>query len=214
MMPRSVTPCLVAFLLLLPSVASSDCLADFLERIDGQPYEVQKAEVDSLRARDLKCLFHASRDQVFEDPAAYFVPEINRQERRVSVFHGKNSLPAFSFFEKHFFLSEAGVLLGYNDSFAGRVLRSPGFFVARHAPFGPLVLDYRIDIRQEITTREFRKWRGRSFRFLKSNEGDPLFDGLIDVVRPITEDVAIGEALRKRHSGWKHQSYFIVLRTP
>jgi hypothetical protein len=214
MMPRPVTPWLIACLSLIPAVASSDCLTDFLDRIDGQPYETQRAEVDALGARDLKCLFQASRDQTFEDPVDYFVPEENRRERRVSVFHGKNSLPAFSFFEKHFFVSKAGVLLGYNDSFAGRLLRSPGFFVGRYAPFGPLVLDYRIDIHEEITTREFRKWRGRSVWFLKSNEGDPLFGGLIDVLRPITEDVAIGQALRKRPSGWRHETYFILLRTP
>ncbi len=126
------------------------------------------------------------------------------------VFHGKNSLPAFTRFQKCFCRPSDNAppdqLWGYNYQPVRWLapLTGPGYFVAydEQSPIGSVAVDYR-----RIPTDRPEQWpelhdnRYRLSRF--------IFNGLVDYLRRISEHLLIGRATR----GEKElNNYFLLCR--
>ena len=126
------------------------------------------------------------------------------------VFHGKNSLPAFTRFQKCFCRpSQDGPtdqLWGYNYQPTRWLapLTGPGYFVAydSSSPIGSVAVDYRrIPTERPSSWPELHDNRYRLSRF--------IFNGMIDYMRRISEHLLIGRATR----GEKElANYFLLSR--
>lgn len=125
----------------------------------------------------------------------------------VEVIHeGKNTLPAFSHFQKRFVKLEGEVapLGGYNHQTMSPVT-GPGYFVVdlgtgEHE--GELAVDY---------TR-LPKTKPASWPEIKSNEGGfgaLVYGGMIDYLRAISTHVSIGRAYKK---GKAMDAWFTLVR--
>ncbi len=113
------------------------------------------------------------------------------------IFHGKNSLPAFTRFQKRFCRPSEGVqadeLWGYNYQPARWLapLTGPGYFIACDSsdPLGGVAVDYR-----RIPPARPEGWpepvdnRRRLSRF--------IYDGLVDYLRPVSAHLLVGRATR------------------
>ena len=113
------------------------------------------------------------------------------------IFHGKNSLPAFTRFQKRFCRPSQAVqadeLWGYNYQPARWLapLTGPGYFIAADSrdPLGGVAVDYR-----RIPTARPEGWpepvhnQRRLSRF--------IYDGLVDYLRPVSPHLLIGRATR------------------
>ncbi len=112
-------------------------------------------------------------------------------EDLVAVAHaGKNSLPAFSTFEKVFARSE-GEIVGYNRG-ATSGLIGPGYYTATTGPeSGEIAVDYR-----KIPTKKVPA----GWPALAPNTGGIpalVFGGMVDILRGVSEHVSIGRAMKK-----------------
>jgi hypothetical protein len=125
------------------------------------------------------------------------------------VFHGKNSLPAFSHFQKCFCrpeATEADELWGYNyqpTRWLGR-LTGPGYFVAydSDSPVGSVAVDYRrVPTARPETWPEIHDNTYRLSRF--------IFNGMVDYLRRISEHLLIGRATRGDR---EMDNYFLLCR--
>ena len=126
------------------------------------------------------------------------------------VFHGKNSLPAFTRFEKRFCRPSqdvsADVLWGYNYQPTRwlATLTGPGYFVAydSSSPFGSVAVDYcRMPTGRPESWPELHDNRYRLSRF--------IFNGLVDYMRRISEHLLIGRATRAEK---ELNNYFLLCR--
>jgi hypothetical protein len=124
---------------------------------------------------------------------------------REVIFEGKNSLLAFTRFQKRFCRPpEAGTgeeLWGYNHQALGW-LTGPGYFVVREDRIRGAAIDYR-----EVPYQHPENWPGvapndRGFsRF--------VYKDMVDYLRRVSRDVFIGSA--HRH-GKEQGNYFILTR--
>jgi hypothetical protein len=121
-------------------------------------------------------------------------------------FHGKNSLPLFSHFEKRFCRGPAGgpdELWGYNHQPTGWLapLTGPGYFVAYDAGESVAVDYRRIPSERPDVWPELRDNRYRLSRF--------IYNGMIDYLRRISPHLLIGRATR---DGKEMPNYFLLCR--
>lgn len=122
------------------------------------------------------------------------------------IFHGKNSLPAFSQFRKICFRppSDTSVLWGYNDTPIAPLI-GPGYYIVRSSegsPLGGVAFDYT-----QIPAQRLPTWPP-----LRSNRrgiSRLVYAGMIDYMRRVADDVFIGSATR---DGAELGSYFIIVR--
>lgn len=123
--------------------------------------------------------------------------------------HGRNTLPAFSHFEKRFSRPPGAdprkpdALCGYNHQRFTPALIGPGYFVAREDSARPEVLvDYR-----ELPPRAPEGWPA-----VRSNESGLarlVFGFMVDRLRRVSEHVTIGSAAR---NGRDLGSWFLLAR--
>jgi hypothetical protein len=124
------------------------------------------------------------------------------------VFHGKNSLPAFSEFRKICCRpdsgSAAGTLWGFNDTTIEPLI-GPGYYVVHDTTgneLGGTAFDYR-----ELPTDRIADWpviRPNTYRLSRF-----VYNGTVDYMRRVARDVFIGTATRNdKELG----SYFILVR--
>lgn len=123
---------------------------------------------------------------------------------------GRNTLPAFTHFEKRFTRPEGEapeapkVLWGYNHQSLAP-LTGPGWFVARADPErGEVRIDYR-----EVPPRTPPGWPE-----VRSNEGGIsrfVYGFMVDTLRGVSQHVSIGSAARK---GRDLGSWFLLCREP
>lgn len=121
------------------------------------------------------------------------------------IFHGKNSLPAFTRFQKRLCRPPTATneLWGYNHQ-ALEWATGPGYFVVHEDATRGAALDYR-----ELPAAPPATWpvvrpndRGLS-RF--------IYNGLVDYLRRVSRDVFVGSAFRKeRELG----NFFVLCREP
>jgi hypothetical protein len=124
------------------------------------------------------------------------------------VFHGKNSLPAFSEFRKICCRAPGdiapGKLWGYNDTTIEPLI-GPGYYVVHDtsgSEFGGAAFDYT-----ELPSDRVDGWpaiRPNTYRLSRF-----VYNGTVDYMRRVARDVFIGMATRKERS---LGSYFILVR--
>jgi hypothetical protein len=174
--------------------------------LDGLSHDERVAWVRSLGRRDQRRLYEAA-EGFLPLALADLVPPRHPDAAAVRHF-GKNTLPAFTWFEKRF-ARPAGQdprapaeLHGFNFQ-AMSWLTGPGYYVARADPARPEVLiDYR-----EIPAVAPAGWPR-----LRSNEdglGRLVYGNMVDRLRRVSEHVTIGSAAKK---GRDLGSWFLLTR--
>jgi hypothetical protein len=174
--------------------------------LDGLSHEERVAWVRSLGRRDQRRLYEAA-EGFLPLGLADLVPPRCPDAATVRHF-GKNTLPAFTWFEKRF-ARPAGQdprapteLHGFNFQ-ALRWLTGPGYYVARTDPERPEVLiDYR-----EIPPVAPPGWPP-----LRDNEGGLgrlVYGNMVDRLRRVSEHVTIGSAAK---NGRDLGSWFLLTR--
>jgi hypothetical protein len=129
---------------------------------------------------------------------------------RPVIFHGKNSLPLFTRFQKRFCRPAVGVerdeLWGYNYQPTAWLapLTGPGYFVAYDSPgsFGDVAVDYtRIPTGRPADWPEIHDNTYRLSRF--------IYNGMIDYLRRVSPHLLIGRATK---AGKEMPNYFLLCR--
>jgi hypothetical protein len=184
---------------LLKGTISPREVADYL---DGLDHNTRVAAIRSLSAKELQRLYDAVdgfRKITIDDVVPREVGD------RVTVRHyGKNSLPAFTIFEKRFLRPSADSteLWGFNFQNLAPVI-GPGYFVARNAPDRPEVdVDYTV-----IPTESPTGWPA-----VQPNErgiSTLVYAHMVDKLRGVTAEVSIGRAWKK---GKIQPAWFILCR--
>jgi hypothetical protein len=129
---------------------------------------------------------------------------------RPVIFHGKNSLPAFTRFQKRFCRPSPEVrrdeLWGYNYQPVGWLapLTGPGYFVAYDTADGPgrVAIDYT-----RIPADKPREWpeiHDNTYRLSRF-----IYNGTIDYLRRVSEHLLIGRATR---AGRDMPNWFLLCR--
>jgi hypothetical protein len=202
------------------SEASGDATAEFLGRLradsiaseelagflDGLSHEERLAATRATRRRDQRRLYSAV-DGYRELSLLDFVAPSVAPLATVRHF-GKNTLPAFTQFEKRFCRpadadpAEPKALWGFNFQ-TMQPLTGPGYFVARDDPDRREVLvDYH-----QVPASAPSGWPN-----VQANDrgrGRLVYGYMIDTLRRVSEHVTIGSAARK---GKDLGSWFILVR--
>ncbi len=183
--------------------------------LDGLPHEERVAAVRGLGRREQRALYEAA-DGFAEVHLRDLVPPA--VDDRVAVRHfGRNTLPAFTLFEKRF-ARPAGAdgekpdaLYGYNFQptplLAG--ITGPGYFVAVEDPNRAEVLvDYN-RVPQAGAADLPDGWPAVQRNEIKLHRF--VYGYMIDTLRRVSEHVTIGSAARK---GKDLGSWFVLSREP
>ncbi len=170
--------------------------------LDGLSHDERVRQVHAIPG-GLQSRLYAAANGLGELDMGYFVPA-DTPDRQFVRHYGKNSLPAFSIFEKRFARPgpDSAVMWGYNHS-AMMPLVGPGHFVLRQGPqAGELHVDYysvppeRIDGAPPLAPND----RGISTL---------VYGHMIDVLRRVSDHVTIGRAVKK---GQDTPNYFLLCR--
>jgi len=174
--------------------------------LDGLSHPERVAAVRALGRREQRRLYDAV-ENFRPVRLADLVPPGVADLAQVRHF-GRNTLPAFTLFEKRFCRPRGGdprkpdALYGYNFQTLSP-LTGPGYFVAREAPGRPEVLvDYR-----ELPSDPPASWPP-----VRSNErglGRLVYGFMVDTLRGVSEHVTIGSAAR---NGKPLGSWFVLCR--
>lgn len=172
------------------------------ELLDGLDHSGRVTAIRALGMRHLRALYDAVegfRPVTIDD----LVPPSVGVRQEVRHF-GKNSLPAFTIFEKRFLRPEAGAaeLWGYNFQTLAPIT-GPGYFVARNAPDRPEVdIDYTV-----VPPESPAGWP-----HVQPNErglSNLVYAHMVDRLRGVTAHVSIGRAWKK---GKIQPAWFILCR--
>lgn len=195
--------------------ARSDCLAilqqpqpdidSFARSFESAPAAERIAITEAIDRAGQERLWAATRGRPVR--IAEMVPRDLGPLRQV-IFHGKNSLPLFSRFQKRFCRPASGVdrdeLWGYNHQSLAPVT-GPGYFVAYDSPgnaFGDVAIDYtRIPPGRPQEWPEIHDNTWRLSRF--------IYNGTIDYLRRVSEHLLIGRATR---AGGEMPNWFLLCR--
>jgi hypothetical protein len=174
--------------------------------LDAMTHAGRVAAIRSLGRAEQRALY-AAADGFRPIRLADLVPPSRGDLVPVRHF-GRNTLPAFTHFEKRFCRprgadpADPRLLYGYNHQ-ALAPLTGPGYFVARDAPGRPEVsIDYR-----ELPPDHPQGWPE-----IRSNERGLarfVFGFLVDTLRGVSEHVTIGSAARR---GRDIGSWFVLCR--
>jgi len=182
--------------------ASSVDIKQVTVLLDGFSPEARVHATRSLGAREQKALWQAA-EGVYESGLELLVPTGVAVETAVRHF-GRNSLPAFTHFEKRFFRTAQGQVYGANFQLMAP-LTGPGYFgVSARPEQRELVVDYGP---AALPSHAPAGWpaivpneRGIS-RF--------VYGFLVDRLRRVSEHVSIGEPAR---NGKPLGSWFVLCR--
>jgi hypothetical protein len=178
---------------------SPDKIAEFLNGLD---HRARLAACRSLKPKHLKRLYEAV--QGFHPITIDDVVPPDKGARNPVRHYGKNSLPAFTIFEKRFLRPDKGAkeLWGYNHQALAPVT-GPGYFVAYDAPDrGEVDIDY--------TRTPHERPEGWP-EVLPNEQGlsNLVYAHMIDKLRGVTDQVTIGRAWKK---GKVQPAWFILCR--
>jgi len=204
----------------MAAVADSDPVRAFVGPLRGgapKPLEIARALDDMTHAERVRAIRAAGRSEqrrlyeavdgfralALADMVPATVPAMTEVRH-----HGKNTLPAFTHFEKRFCRPAAAdaaspdVLWGYNEGSA-RWITGPGYFVLRpDAQRGELLVDY-----YQVPPQHPAGWPA-----IRPNDrglGQFVYGFMIDTVRGVSKHVTIGSAARK---GKDIGSWFLLCR--
>lgn len=138
-----------------------------------------------------------------------FVPKDRAAMQPVRHF-GRNTLPAFTLFEKRFCRPPEGedrsTLWGYNEGMTRPVV-GPGYFVVRATEGdsrGESVIDYT-----RVPPNKPAEWP--AIRFNERGLSRFVYAGMLDFMRKVSAHVTIGRAYRK---GRETPNCFVLCREP
>jgi hypothetical protein len=178
--------------------------AQIASLLDGLTLGERVAAIDALGGADIQRRLYAASAGAPPVTLRELIPSSTPPLEQV-IFHGKNSLPAFTRFQKRLCRppTTANELWGYNHQ-ALAWITGPGYFVVHEDATRGAALDYR-----ELPATPPVAWpavrpndRGLS-RF--------IYNGLVDYLRRVSRDVFVGSAFRKeRELG----NFFVLCRDP
>lgn len=203
-------------------MASEDVREGFVTRLQGASIEMEglAAWLDGLshgeRVRAVRAVGRAEQRRLYEAAAGFrpvrlveLVPP-DRPALAAVRHYGRNTLPAFTLFEKRFMRPEGEDaegpkrLWGYNHQSAAWVT-GPGWYVATEDPArGEVLVDYR----------EVPPHTPPGFPPVRPNErglSQFVYGHMVDTLRRVSTHVTIGSAARK---GRDLGSWFILCREP
>jgi hypothetical protein len=171
------------------------------------------AHLDALdadgRVREIRALSGPLQKRLWEvcaNAPAFTVDDLvppSLGEGKTVIWAGKNSLAAFTRFEKHF-ARLGGKVIGFNHQTMSWIT-GPGFFTCKASPQDPreLLFDYT-----DVPSQGLAEWpqpraNERGFSYF-------VYRGLHDFNRRVSKDVIIGFATRL---GKPIDSYFVLART-
>jgi len=167
-----------------------------------------KSRLDTVRSatkEDMVTLWELMKDQSVD--AEHFVPSGTDALKEV-IHHGKNSLPAFTHFQKRFCKAddETGDVYGYNHG-STEWITGPGYFVAHaagddKAPPSDYLIDYT-----RVPPQKANDWPP-----IRNNEGGIgalVYGRMKDYMRKVSTHVSIGKAYKE---GKELGAYFMLCR--
>ena len=183
-------------------------LDDIANWLDVQTADDRLKAIQSLNKQQQRALFEKCAESA-PLTLEYFCAEPN-----VEVIHdGKNSLPAFTTFQKRFVRLEDERVVGYNHASTMGVI-GPGYFVLKETSgnadweqYGSVVVDYYEVLDQTTPTpATWPKIKG-------NHQGLQIFvyNKMHDFMRRVSSHVSIGSAFKK---GKSIDSYFLLCRRP
>src|SRR5262245_40652688 len=160
------------------------------EVVDGGGHADRMEAITTLGGTTLQAkLWHAAAGAPTVTQADLVPPDY--QPLREVIFHGKNSLPAFTLFQKRFCRPPAArtaELWGYNHQ-ALAWLTGPGYFVVHDEPANGAAIDYREVPPQGCPNSPPVRPNDRGFsRF--------VYKDMVDYLRRVSTHVMIGRATR------------------
>lgn len=172
--------------------------------LDGVGHEGRLHTVIEWSKREMAPLYEAAAD----NPATTlddFVPS-DREAMREVIHHGKNSLPAFTHFQKRFCRppedAPAEQIWGYNHTPGIQAFTGPGYFVLHPWTEGGVVVDYTmLPPKRPDGWPEILPNTARLSRF--------IYHGMKDVMRKLSQHVTIGRA---RRGDQAMDAWFILVR--
>lgn len=187
--------------LLAPEHPDRDAVADLL---DGMTHDERMAAITSLSGPAAQAKVYAMCAPAPAVTPDDLVPPDAPALREV-IFHGKNSLPVFTRFQKRFCRppagQAAGELWGYNHQPMAWAT-GPGYFVVHPADGAPAAIDYRrVPPQQPPGWPPVRPNDVGLSRF--------VYAGMVDHLRRVSRHVLIGHATRY---GKNLPSYFLLCR--
>ncbi len=191
---------------LLRAGAPSKEIAAYL---DGLSASARLAEVIGVTGRGVGKLYDAVADA---EPLTLeeFVPA---STKGTLIYEGRNSLPAFSRFQKRFMRLSGGEIMGYNHQTMSFVT-GPGFFLVRapsgEGPFGrELLFDYASTPTKDQLAQAPSDWP----RYSPNDSGlsNLVYANMYDWVRRVARGVVVGKAYTKEG---KSKDAFFSLTLP
>lgn len=181
-------------------------LAAIRTLLDGASHQERLSAVRGLGKADQKRLYAAAEGFASLRLADLVPPET--PDMTTVRHHGRNTLPAFSLFEKRFCRPPAleseppEVLYGFNHQSVSW-LTGPGYYIARDDPVrGEVCIDYH-----EVPPSAPAGWPP-----IRSNEAGLsrlVYGFMIDTLRRLSTHVSVGRAARR---GRDMDSWFVLCR--
>lgn len=169
--------------------------------LDGLDHPARLEATRQLGGREQARLFEAAKDfkvVTLED----FVPTGTAAMTEV-IHHGRNTLPAFNFFQKRFCRPEGknDELWGYNEQ-SMKWAVGPGYFVTRQSNPKEVVIDY-----YQVPPGKVSSWP--DIKQNSSGLSRLVYDKMQDFMRGVSEHVTIGRAVKK---GKDMDAWFVLCR--
>lgn len=170
---------------------------DIESHLDGLAPEARLAQVLAVTGRGVKRLYEAVAGGA-KPSLEELVPQ---GSTGVLIYEGRNSLAAFSRFQKRF-VRRSGLVVGYNHQSMAFVT-GPGYFVV-HAPSGSGEHGDELDFDYTVAPPE----EPEGWPAYRPNEGGLsrfVYGGMHDYVRRVARGVVVGKAYRH---GVEQNAYF------
>ncbi len=164
-------------------------LAEVTEHLDSLAHPERVIQSRELGKKEQVKLWEISENSKPLD-FDYFVPR-DAKPLEAFPFDGRNSLPAFTLFQKVFYLDNEGNLCGYNNAWIGWLV-GPGYYMVNRNPKNE---EYEIQVNYTRIPSE----RPAGWPEIKSNDAFPsmfVYGGTKDNLRWVSDDVVIGRAFK------------------
>jgi hypothetical protein len=173
-------------------------LADISAHVDALAASDRIAQVRMLGHREQEKLWEIAKGRAPLDLSSF----VDATESTI-IYEGKNTLPAFSYFQKRFWRPASGDVVGYNHN-GGFVtaLTGPGYFLTVGADDGEILFDYTKSVSVQPP----------GWPALRENSGmlaGVVFGGMKDYCRYVARGTVIGAAFK---GGKPRNQYFMLTR--
>lgn len=173
------------------------------------PLKDISAHLDSLAAPDrigqVRVMGHRDQEKLWKIAKGGAPVELSTfvdSTESTVIYEGKNTLPAFSFFQKRFWRPKAGDIVGYNHNGGFlTAITGPGYFLTTGADDGEILFDYTRDVSLQPP----------GWPAVKPNSGllaGAVFGGMKDYCRYVARGTVIGAAFKDKPLN----QYFMLTR--